>query len=205
MGEDVEMPELWVRRGIGLGGAGEIVRGMNGLQTPSSTGFVGRRCRPGQAGLLMQSIPMAAVLGSWLQGLIAPGMFEGVGHLRLMAVLADDIGVAAPGSSCYDAFWQLQRRKSLTDLAAVSAEVADRCRSLRNAIDTHMRDRAVRTVLEPPEVEWQRVRVGYEFLSKLPVKRGALAVLRSARRGAHSGRSLLTSSLMHHCQIGAVS
>jgi hypothetical protein len=344
MGEDVEMPKLWVRRGIGLGGAGQIVRAMDGLQTPSSTGLVsstrlvnghglmwgdlfhsalnpetffdagyvrdlmgtaaGSGSWSGLAGLsegrteefgglldsgvgddggpvrralLVQSIPMAAVFGSSLQGLIAPGVFEGVGHLRLMAVLADDIGVAAPGSACYDAFWQLLRQESLTecaddayefvslrgieeemfalpavslamsrrsdeflfevigidsvrrnvgillawralraqgssstewvrlDLAAVSAEVADRCRSLKDAIDTHMRDRDVRTVLEPLEVEWQRVRVGYKSLSPLPVKRGALALLRSARRSTRTGRSLLTSPLMHHSQIGAVS
>jgi hypothetical protein len=74
-----------------------------------------------------------------------------------------------------------------------------------DAIDTHMRDRAARTVPKPPEAEWQRVRVGYESLSPLPVKRGALAVLRSARRGARTGRPSLTAPLMHHSQIEAVS
>src|SRR4051794_17949236 len=51
--------------------------------------------------LLAQSVPMASVLGCWLQGLSAPGVFEDEVQLRMMALLADDVGVGRPSASRY--------------------------------------------------------------------------------------------------------
>jgi len=43
--------------------------------------------------VLAQSAPLASVLGAWLHGMSAPGVFEDDVHLRLMVLFATDVGV----------------------------------------------------------------------------------------------------------------
>jgi hypothetical protein len=43
--------------------------------------------------LMQQSAPLGSSLGVWLQGLSAPGVFEDTVHLKVLSLLADDIGV----------------------------------------------------------------------------------------------------------------
>ncbi len=75
--------------------------------------------------LLTGSLPMASVLGCWLQNLSAPGVFEDEVHLQLMALLADDIGVGRPDASRYAEFRLLLGLQRLTGLAVEVAELAD--------------------------------------------------------------------------------
>ncbi|MBV9821010.1 MAG: iron-containing redox enzyme family protein [Actinobacteria bacterium] len=77
------------------------------------------------AALLGRSLPMASALGCWLQNLSAPGVFEDEVQLRLMALLADDIGVGRPEASRYDEFRLLLGRERLTGLAVGVGELAD--------------------------------------------------------------------------------
>ncbi|MBX9298061.1 iron-containing redox enzyme family protein [Chromobacterium vaccinii] len=60
--------------------------------------------------LLACAAPLAMVLGSWLQGLSAPGVFEDDGHLGVLALLADDLGTGRPLGARTDAFRLLLRR-----------------------------------------------------------------------------------------------
>lgn len=54
--------------------------------------------------LLIHSAPMASVLGCWLQGMSAPGVFEDDAQLKLLALLAQDVGVGRPHATAYDHF-----------------------------------------------------------------------------------------------------
>lgn len=74
--------------------------------------------------LLVHSTPMASVLGCWLQGFSAPGVFEDEIQLRLMALLADDAGVGRPDASRYAEFRLLLRRLLLTEPALESHQLA---------------------------------------------------------------------------------
>ncbi len=67
--------------------------------------------------LLLQSAPLATVLGAWLQGMSAPGVFEDPVQLRVMASLADDVGVGRPDSSRWSQFVLLLHRHGLTGLS----------------------------------------------------------------------------------------
>lgn len=60
--------------------------------------------------LLLHSSPLALVLGCWLQGMSAPGVFEDARHLNWLALLADDLGVGRRHGSRSDAFRMLLQR-----------------------------------------------------------------------------------------------
>src|SRR5450830_53713 len=49
--------------------------------------------------LAVYSAPMASVLGCWLQGMSAPGVFEDPAQLRIMQLFAHDVGVGYPNAS----------------------------------------------------------------------------------------------------------
>lgn len=74
--------------------------------------------------LLRQSAPLASVLGAWLQGMSAPGVFEDEVHLRILALFADDIGVGDPRSSRHDEFKMLAKRHGRPELAVDAVELA---------------------------------------------------------------------------------
>ncbi|MFB6845263.1 iron-containing redox enzyme family protein [Streptomyces sp. NPDC056373] len=74
--------------------------------------------------LLRQSGPLASTLGTWLQGMSAPGVFEDEVHLRILALFADDIGVGGPRSSRYDAFKGLAAQYGRPELAVDADELA---------------------------------------------------------------------------------
>jgi Iron-containing redox enzyme len=74
--------------------------------------------------LLTESLPMASALGCWLQNLSAPGVFEDEVQLRLMALLAEDVGVGRPEASRYSEFLLLLGRERLTGLAVPAHELA---------------------------------------------------------------------------------
>jgi hypothetical protein len=73
--------------------------------------------------IVAQSAPMAAALGSWLQGLSAPAVFEDEAHLRILALLADDLGVGSAENSRHDAYRLLARQLGLTEAVASSREL----------------------------------------------------------------------------------
>lgn len=74
--------------------------------------------------LLRQSAPMASALGCWWQGMSAPGVFDDQVQLRILALLADDIGVGRPGSSRFDEFTLLLRQHGVPELAVTRSELA---------------------------------------------------------------------------------
>ncbi|MFG3048628.1 iron-containing redox enzyme family protein [Streptomyces sp. NPDC048241] len=74
--------------------------------------------------LLRQSGPLASTLGTWLQGMSAPGVFEDEVHLRILALFADDIGVGGPRSSRYDAFKVVATQHGCPELAVEADELA---------------------------------------------------------------------------------
>ncbi|MEA2821094.1 MAG: hypothetical protein QOJ86_3098 [Bradyrhizobium sp.] len=67
--------------------------------------------------ILIQSVPFAATLGGWLQGLTAPGVFEDPIYLRALALLADDVGVGRAEWSRYDAFRFICHRRGISEHA----------------------------------------------------------------------------------------
>jgi hypothetical protein len=81
--------------------------------------------------VLRQSSPLASVLGAWLQGMSAPGVFEDEVHLQTLALFADDIGVGNPRSSRYDGFKMLAKQHCRPELAVDAAELASE-RSIRD-------------------------------------------------------------------------
>lgn len=81
--------------------------------------------------LLRQSSPLASALGAWLQGLSAPGVFEDEVHLRLLALLADDVGVGGPRSSRFDEFKVLAKRCGRPELGVDAIELTAE-RSIRD-------------------------------------------------------------------------
>ena len=62
-----------------------------------------------EAIIVEQTAPLASALGVALQGLSAPSVFEDPANLRLMSLLADDIGVGAPERSRFDRFRDMCR------------------------------------------------------------------------------------------------
>lgn len=73
--------------------------------------------------ILVQSAPLASVLGAWLQGMSAPGVFEDDAHLRIMALHAGEVGVGRPEASRYDRF-ALLRDAALADVALEPFELS---------------------------------------------------------------------------------
>lgn len=74
--------------------------------------------------LAVYSAPMASVLGCWLQGLSAPGVFEDPAQLRLMQLFAHDIGVGYPNASRGHHFNALLGQLQLTTYALAPAQLA---------------------------------------------------------------------------------
>jgi len=72
---------------------------------------------------LVASAPMGAVLGCWLQGMSAPGVFEDSLQLKLLALLADDVGVGCPEASRSAEFRTLLRRFDLHSWAVGPVEL----------------------------------------------------------------------------------
>lgn len=73
--------------------------------------------------LLRQTTPVAGALGTWLQGMSAPGVFEDEVQLKLMTLLACDVGVGKPESSRYDEFKTLLRCHGLAGCAIPTNEL----------------------------------------------------------------------------------
>ncbi|AZD91176.1 hypothetical protein C4K13_1744 [Pseudomonas chlororaphis subsp. aureofaciens] len=74
--------------------------------------------------LLVHSAPLASVLGCWLQGMSAPGVFEDSAQLRLMELLAHDVGVGRPLASRADHFKSLLVQAGLTAYAVSPFELS---------------------------------------------------------------------------------
>jgi Iron-containing redox enzyme len=74
--------------------------------------------------LVEQSAPMAAALGVWLQGLSAPAVFEDDVHLKILALLANDIGAGAPERSRHDAFRLLARQLDVAEAFGGARELS---------------------------------------------------------------------------------
>jgi len=68
--------------------------------------------------LLLQSAPLASVLGAWLQGMSAPGVFEDPVALRVLTLLAEDAGVGRPSASRWSQFGLLLHRHGMPEAAA---------------------------------------------------------------------------------------
>lgn len=74
--------------------------------------------------LAVYSAPMASVLGCWLQGMSAPGVFEDPAQLRLMQLFAHDVGVGYPNASRGHHFNALLSQLQLTAYALAPAQLA---------------------------------------------------------------------------------
>lgn len=74
--------------------------------------------------LLVHSAPLASVLGCWLQGMSAPGVFEDSAQLKLMELLAHDVGVGRPLASRADHFKSLLVQAGLTTYAVSPFELS---------------------------------------------------------------------------------
>ncbi|MGE7957884.1 iron-containing redox enzyme family protein [Pseudomonas sp. NPDC089530] len=74
--------------------------------------------------LLVHSAPLASVLGCWLQGMSAPGVFEDSAQLKLMELLAHDVGVGRPLASRADHFKALLVQAGLTAYAVPPFELS---------------------------------------------------------------------------------
>ncbi len=80
---------------------------------------------PETAAVLRGSQPMAAALGGALASLSAPGVFEDAVHLRVMAVLARDVGVGRPTASRYDDFHRVMAVHRLQQEARPRPQLPD--------------------------------------------------------------------------------
>lgn len=74
--------------------------------------------------LAVYSAPMASVLGCWLQGMSAPGVFEDPAQLKIMQLFAHDVGVGYPEASRADHFKALLGQLQLSAYALVPAQLA---------------------------------------------------------------------------------
>lgn len=74
--------------------------------------------------ILIGSSPLASVLGCWLQGVSAPGVFENDVQLQLLSLLADDVGVGMPGASRADQFKLLLGRFDAQLYAGSAADLS---------------------------------------------------------------------------------
>lgn len=81
--------------------------------------------------LIEQTAPMAAAAGAALQGLSAPGVFEDPPNLRLMALLADDLGAGAAERWRFDRFRDIARDHGLTSITGSLKELSNQ-RSIRD-------------------------------------------------------------------------
>ncbi|MFT7115859.1 MAG: hypothetical protein ACI9I0_001066 [Rhodoferax sp.] len=74
--------------------------------------------------LAVYSAPMASVLGCWLQGMSAPGVFEDAAQLKIMQLFAHDVGVGYPEASRAHHFKALLGQLQLTAYALAPAQLA---------------------------------------------------------------------------------
>jgi len=81
--------------------------------------------------LIEQTAPMAAAVGVPLQGLSAPSVFEDPLHLRLMALLADDVGAGAADRWRFDRFRDIARSLNVTSVTGTLRELSDQ-RTIRD-------------------------------------------------------------------------
>ena len=81
--------------------------------------------------VLLQSSPVAATSGAWLQGMTAPGVFDDPAHLRVLELHAGDIGVGQPRTSRFDLFRMLSKQWGLPEVDVDPAELV----SLRGVRD----------------------------------------------------------------------
>ncbi|MES2937169.1 MAG: iron-containing redox enzyme family protein [Pseudomonadota bacterium] len=71
----------------------------------------------------LQSAPLGLWLGSWLQGMIAPGVCEDPLQLTLLGAYADDIGAGRPGAARREEFLRLLRHLRLPVYGARADEL----------------------------------------------------------------------------------
>lgn len=83
--------------------------------------------------LLAHTTPLALSLGVWLQGASMPKNFEDRTQLKVLALLADDIGVGRAEASRADAFRQVLRQHDLAVHASGSRDLASNP-SLRDGV-----------------------------------------------------------------------
>lgn len=76
-----------------------------------------------QRALLTNMLPFAACLGTWLQGLSAPGRFEDPIQLRLLALHATDVGAGQPEASRYEAYRTILRLNNLHEADEPASQV----------------------------------------------------------------------------------
>ncbi len=72
-----------------------------------------------------QTAPLAAATGAALQSISAPSVFEDPLHLKLMTLLADDVGVSSAERWRFDTFRDIARSHDLTSVTASLRELAD--------------------------------------------------------------------------------
>lgn len=78
----------------------------------------------GTLALIEQTAPMAASMGVPLQGLSAPGVFEDPVCLRLMALLAEDVGVGSAERWRFDLFREIARSQNITSITGTLRELS---------------------------------------------------------------------------------
>nr|WP_253912298.1 iron-containing redox enzyme family protein [Pseudomonas sp. CVAP\ len=74
--------------------------------------------------LAIYSAPMASILGCWLQGMSAPGVFEDNAQLKIMQLFAHDVGVGRPQASRADHFKALLGQLELKSYAVAPFELS---------------------------------------------------------------------------------
>lgn len=132
------LPQL-MSQGVDVGG--DVERGLVSLRVlaetlnqqwstalpPSDDGAYATLLRT----IVEQTAPTAAATGVALQCVSAPGVFEDPLHLRLMALLADDIGVGAAERWRYDRFRDIARRADVAAVTGTLRELSDQ-RNIRD-------------------------------------------------------------------------
>lgn len=81
--------------------------------------------------IVLQSAPMAAAAGAALQNLSAPSVFEDPPQLRLMSLLADDVGVGSAERWRFDCFRDIARDHEITSVTGSLRELSDQ-RAIRD-------------------------------------------------------------------------
>jgi len=74
--------------------------------------------------IIAQSAPLGISLGAWNQCMSAPGVFEDQIHLKLLTLLADDVGVGQREAARADAFRLIARRHGLAEYSCTSRDLA---------------------------------------------------------------------------------
>lgn len=85
--------------------------------------------------IIAQSAPLGLSLGAWIQCMSAPGVFEDEIHLKLLALLADDVGAGRFEASRPDAFRLIARRHGLSEYSTIPRDLA----AVRTIQDTMFR------------------------------------------------------------------